>query len=517
MILLAGILTVEPPLPVPGQAITLRYKPDHAGDRGVFAHFGFNGWNLPVGGPGADATDTLGKLDHFAHRSMTRNAVTGDFELTLTLPIEARALHAAFCWNDCGSGDWDNNDRKDYFWPIVFPYIGPILTWNEHTPATSGVVVSFEHPVGSDPAWIRYQAAGQAAQLLESVPGASMHRFELTGLKAGTLYTYQVGVGKQFASAIYTFKTLTDEAPHFVLFGDAQDNGLDGEFARISAALVTTQKDADFVVSTGDLPWNDHPGDWWTFFDKGRALMATKVFMPVLGNHDTPTVNSNPDHSSFVHYFALPSVSAEHAYYRFDVGPARFFGLNSERAPEFESGGVQHEWLKRELNERRREAESSEGPLWTFVYWHIPPFNAGARHGSQQVQTRPLTRLFDGIVDWSFSGHEHLAQRFVPLQMAKGFPVPVDAYGTEADRGVGYLVVPGAGVHPETTLTTSGADDLRAWLAFPRLSAGGLRVEGFSGFARVDLTGPDVVLSTFGVAPDATPAVEPKDRLTYRK
>src|SRR5690606_32190101 len=136
---------IVPHLVRPGQSVLLTYQPSHVPAETVYVHYGFNGWNLRTFGDGAGREESNGNIDYFLRRQMAYNYIKDRYEIEIEVPSAARALHYAFCWNFCSSGEWDNNSKNDYSWPIVFPYIGPLLSWDEGTDPSSGVVVSFEN------------------------------------------------------------------------------------------------------------------------------------------------------------------------------------------------------------------------------------------------------------------------------------------------------------------------------------------------------------------------------------
>jgi hypothetical protein len=510
-------ISVTPSNPRPGDHVRLTYENPAVAGRAVFVHFGANGWNLRLPGPGAGQEIEQANLSYFRHEPMTYDAATHRYAFELDLPRDARALHFAFCWDGCNSGEWDNNNKRDYAWPVTFPYIGPVLTWNQATAPESGVVVQFENTWVA-PGWVEFGPVGGATRRVASVAGLR-HRFALTGLTPDTTYEYRVGVGLA-VSERYRFKTAKrpDDLQRlsFAVFGDAQDNGEDGRFAKLTAELASRQADVDFVLSTGDLPWNDHPGDWWTFFDKARPLFATHVVMPVVGNHDTPSVDSDSNHRSWLRYFALPETDADQGYFTFKYGKAAFYGMNSERPRELAPGGRQYEWLVDRL--RERDGEVSGPTSWTFAYWHIPPFNAGARHWQQQYDKRDAAALFEGLVDWHFGGHEHLYQRFQPLVDVAGAARPVARYGTAAGQGVGFLVVPASGVAGGTALARGATHpELRERLAYPRLAAGTDEVASPIGYTRVDLDGSRITLRVFMLPESGNGAAVVVDQVQYDK
>jgi hypothetical protein len=499
-----GRVAVKPELIVPGANIRIEYNNPKLIKTSVFIHYGFNGWNLPLSGTGAGSAIDQNNKNYYMHSQMIWDEKNELYYVRIFVPTDARALHMSFCWDSCHNGQWDNNEKNDYAWPIVFPYIGPILTWNEKTPPSSGIVISFE---SGQPAvaWLEYGMSGvQKPKIKIMSPIGVGHRFELKSLLPDTFYSYRVGSGKSFKSAEFKFKTAKSftnlKNLSFLVFGDAQDNGEDGVFSKLAKDMAVRHSDIDFVLSTGDLPWNDNPGDWWTYFDKGRTLFARHVVMPTIGNHDTPTVNSSPDHRSFVRYFDLPYVTKERVFYQFNFATAHFYALNSERPNEMAEGGIQYMWLDSQLKKRDFQIHKSEGELWSFAYWHIPPFNVGARHGSQQIISRDLASLFDGVIDWHFGGHEHLYQRTKPLKFfsPQRDPIIMESYGNRKNDGVGYLVVPSSGVAGSSELFPySSHPEHRKRLAFPAVNNSVNNISPMIGYTRVDIVDSAIILQVF--------------------
>ncbi len=510
-------VSVEPAVLVPGASATITYRNSAVKNQDVYIHYGFNGWNMQLSGPGAGQEIDLGNANYFKRIRMQRTSVVGEFRSVIVVPNDARALHFVFCWQKCVPGQWDNAAGKDYNRPLTFPYIGPLLTWNDHTKPDTGLVISFEHSQAGE-GWITFWKDQAPSKSLTSSGPGSMRRFELDGLEPDTTYNYQVGMGSEFSSQVYSFKTLPAEDSlnklSFLVFGDAQDNGETGRFSSVAQRMFAEHADAQFILSTGDLPWNDKPGDWWSFFDKAKDLFAHKVVMPAIGNHDTPGNGSNANHDSFQHYFNHPGIKAGTAHYRFDVGPATFFAMNSERPIELREQGVQYNWLKQHLNTSDNRPYPAE-QRWKFAYWHISPFNAGNRHWRGQNVYRAPTRMFDQEIDWHFGGHEHLYQRMKPIQMGSSQPVTVGEYGTDRDQGTGYIVVPSGGAFPESQLApVTRSWELRALLAFPVVPSSVNTVPAFAGFSRVTIDGSQIQLRTFSVVDTVSQVV---DEVTYTK
>jgi hypothetical protein len=229
--------------------------------------------------------------------------------------------------------------------------------------------------------------------------------------------------------------------------------------------------------------------------------------MPAPGNHDTPGVGSSPDTTHFEELFGPAT------YHAFNAGHAAFIALNSERPNDFAmSGGEQHAWVSAQLSNG-----DIAGADWLFAFWHIPPYNAGDRHWSEQGSFRDLTALFDGVVDWVFCGHEHLYQRTLPLRYNAQI---ANAYGRGPSDGVGYLIVPPAGVWPGTELIPH--DDPKGYyrdrLAYPQVAPPSNTAPSEVGFVIVELEGKTIALTTWGMGTIETPLpAHVVDQASYTK
>ena len=483
---------VSPPDALPGQSVTLVYSGLLDDREQLVAHYGFNGWNLAADGlqSQVDGYDTA----WFAEVDMV--AAGDGFEVTLDLPEEARALHVAF--TDPDAGEWDNNGGLDYHWAFGGPYAGPWLTWNEVAGPASGVVVNWQ----SSEACLGVVEYGDTEELGSWVAGDVMdtvHHLVIPDLEPDTAYFYRVRGSSGVLDAVRSFRTAPAESAglRFVALGDMQDEGESQRWSEVADAVLSEQGDAAFLLVTGDMPADDEPGHWWTFFDKGRELLAGRVMMPAVGNHDTPSVNTDEDTSSFLRYFELPG---DEAWYAFDYGDVRFVALSSENET-FGAGQQQYVFVQEAL-------EGADGPV--FAAWHRPPYNAGSRHGAEQSDTRPVTALFDGAVDWVLCGHEHFYQRMVPIRFDTQ-AAPSGQYGRAGEDGVGYLVVPPAGNDPSGNLFDAGSvfADARPLLAWPEVGEEDGTAPSEIGFVVIEVTPDGIAVETYAMG-DLDVVTEPR-------
>ena len=497
----------------PGDVVTVRYEGALADSEGVTMRYGWNGWvDLPrtkglVGAPDPYGTDLF-----YAQAAMTADG--SGHSLDLTLPQGARSLHMVFLADD-RPGELDDNEGLEYHHALVFPYIGPFLTWNDQARPANGVVVSFET---SEPC-LGVIALGTGEEPLRLIAGQaqdSLHHFELSDLEPDTEYFYQVHSSAGRSSEVFSFRTAPAQSDslEFVVLADVQDNGAENDrWPSVAQAILQERGDAAFVLAVGDLAADDRPGWWWRFFDGGRDLFASVPLLPVVGNHDTPFSASNSDVTSFTRYFDLPQAWGSEVCYAQDYGPARFLLLSSETPEEFEVGGVQRDWLEQELlatwDGTERVVE------WVFAAWHHPPYDIGGRFAKDQSTYRPITELCDGYVDWVFTGHEHIYQRFAPVRYEAQ---AAGAYGIGPEDGVGYLVTPAAGdslwsylVNPE-----SPDADARPLLSFPELDEEVTETDVEHGFLTVSIDGPSIVIESWGMG-DSEQPMDPwlRDSVSY--
>lgn len=483
---------VTPIAPQPGDTITIHYRGEHAAQAQLWIRYGFNGYNQVESIDEYIEWYHVGNWDYYLEAEMA--PVLDGFDFELEVPHDARAIQFNFFFDDAGETVWDDDDGRGYNQSLIFPYIGPILTWNDATAPDDGVVIGFETSV---PCLGRVEY-GPTETLGTTVIGderGHMHHFVLTGLDPDTPYHYRVRDCAGHVSEIFTFSTAPAGAEDlsFAVLADMQDNG-DGarRWDEVATEVIQGHPDIAFWLAAGDLPTDEVPGDWWTFFDKARELLAAKVIVPAVGNHDTPTDQSMDTCENFLRYFDLPTSTARDGVYRVDVGPVAVLTLNSEVLSEFETDQEQYLWAAEQLD------QVDPDTAWVFAQWHVPPYNMGDRFDIlHQGAVRQTTELFQGRVDWVFTGHEHLYQRMLPIQFDAQVALSGD-YGVGPDDGVGYMVLPTSGIEPRYGIRTpdSPAAYLRDLVAFPHIGAGAAVADSEIGFVVVTVTGDTIALQT---------------------
>jgi hypothetical protein len=278
-----------------------------------------------------------------------------------------------------------------------------------------------------------------------------------------------------------------------------QDHGEDNRWGEVAAEVLASHPEVAFVVLPGDLVNELSPGQWWTFFDRGRDLFSWLPLVTSPGNHDTPGYSSSTDTSDYEHYFVNPTAADEHGvFYSLDYGRVHLMSFNSEdRAACNPPDGEQAIWAEEDV------ASVWDGgvrqPAWVFAQWHIPAYDVGSRHHYDSHEYRRLTVLLEGTVDWVFMGHEHLFQRMSPIQN-DAVAAPSGLYGIGPDDGVGYIVTPPAGNNPHDRVIAADDPDAAelALVAAPEIGDSEY-VESEVGYLTVDVTATTLRIRTWGL------------------
>jgi hypothetical protein len=154
---------------------------------------------------------------------------------------------------------------------------------------------------------------------------------------------------------------------------------------------------------------------------------------PSAGNHEYDT----PGAAGYFGYFGSRAGPSGLGYYAYSLGAWRVIVLNSEIGAS--AGSAQASWLRAELAENQTSC--------TAAYWHRP-FASSGPHGDN-TDMRDLFRiLYEGGVEFLVSGHDHLYERFSPM----------DPDGrSDQSRGVRQFVV-GTGGTPLSQPATARAN-----------------------------------------------------------
>src|SRR5690606_22071913 len=154
----------------------------------------------------------------------------------------------------------------------------------------------------------------------------------------------------------------------------------------------------------------------------GRFEASTR---PSPGNHDYDTDDGAPFYEYFSYFDERPELRGK-GYYSFRFAGWHVVALNS--LIPMADGSAQLEWLETDL---RANADSS----CTLAYWHHPLYSSGLRSLMPWYRGRKTAELWETLfahgADVVVNGHEHLYDRFVPL----------DARGEPAENGIRQFTV----------------------------------------------------------------------------
>lgn len=181
--------------------------------------------------------------------------------------------------------------------------------------------------------------------------------------------------------------------------GDIADCSLKG--AALTAKLIERQRGT--VAAIGDTAYptgsasdytNCYQPTWGHF--KGRTR-------PALGNHEYATGSAAAYFAYFGRKAAPPS-----GYYSYRLGGWHVVVINSncDRIGGCGPGSTQFRWLKADL--------AGHPARCTLAYWHSPRFSSGP-HGSDETMQPIWAALAKAGADVVLNGHDHLYQRFAPL------------------------------------------------------------------------------------------------------
>jgi hypothetical protein len=183
----------------------------------------------------------------------------------------------------------------------------------------------------------------------------------------------------------------------------ARDGGANTEATaklidRISDGIVFTAGDNAYFDATAADFANCYAPRWGRF--RNRTY-------PAPGNHEYQ-INSAP----YFDYFGERAGLRGDGFYSYSLGNWHIIALNSniDAGP----GSPQLAWLTRDLQDNKR-VQNATGAKCTLAYWHHPLFTSGPSAGSNAVMLPVWRVLHEYGVDVVVNGHDHLYERFEPM------------------------------------------------------------------------------------------------------
>jgi uncharacterized protein (TIGR03437 family) len=282
------------------------------------------------------------------------------------------------------------------------------------------------------------------------------YRADVTGLKAGSTYQYQVAMDGQVLAAdpvLNSFTTPTTGNFSFLVVGDTGNDSAD-QMAILQRLLG--EPDVSKVIHVGDIAYDSgsFPQFEQNYFQIYAPMMSRTPFFTAPGNHEYMTNFAAP----YLAVHAAPASSVPAAdlgrYYSFDQGDAHFTALDSNLLGTA-AGSRMLAWLDADLAATQK--------FWKIVFLHHPPYPTGAHLGDPLCVL--VQQLVNPIVEKHFvplvlAGHEHGYERSYPLvnnQVAAAGTVST-TYVISGGGGAGTVAV---GTLPQTALALSVHNYLR--------------------------------------------------------
>lgn len=224
----------------------------------------------------------------------------------------------------------------------------------------------------------------------------------------------------------------------FAAVGDSRTNV--GVWNNIST--LTNNRNPAFVVFNGDIvDTGSSASQWNAWFDNGTNLIGNKLILHAQGNHDVAAA------SYYQNIFDLPKNNTPQTelYYSVEYGEAVFICLNSETPGDT----AQYNWLKATL-------AANASKKWKIISFHRPFYTVGPHAGEMDAYWNTWFKAFDDYgVDLILTGHDHLYERFKPINRNVSTTNAVANYGSQANEGRCQVVCGGAGAPLYTAGTSS--------------------------------------------------------------
>lgn len=233
----------------------------------------------------------------------------------------------------------------------------------------------------------------------EEWEGNYMHKAYVSGLTAGTAYTYTITAGADTADGSFATDD-ADDSVNFIVVGDVQASDFENfEVGRkVVDKAFEIMPDAEFYATLGDYT-NDSTNEEWDFYSQSfGAINMNTTHVPVTGNHDS-------NKGWFNAMFALDtseSVQTNNGVnYSFDYGNVHVAVVNTNDLIAISN--AQLNWLRNDMN--------STDADWKVVFMHKSPYSLGKdiKWPDACYLQESLAAVCDETnVDLVMSGHDHM-------------------------------------------------------------------------------------------------------------
>jgi len=294
---------------------------------------------------------------------------------------------------------------------------------------------------------------------------------------------------------------------------------------RDSIYAEAKRSEVNFILNTGDMPYNgQRPSHWETFLKENRVerpLLLEFPYIPVVGNHER--VNDSK--------YGLPNYQAIFPYPQFhvlDFPDAALFVVDSnliidqyefvdddEQNRLFEKWFVsddsaQPAWLERELASRNK--------TFKMVAMHHPPISFGKHHGDWSKisfgrnlndKRQQLLELFiKHEVQVVFCGHEHLYEHNT-LQYSSD--------GDKRQREIHFIVSGGGGVPLQDVKDAQTLERFRQNYRDVGLDVLSVKQENVFHYCLVNIDSDQIRIEVFEVTGNSAQPVKLMDKIHIPK
>ncbi len=213
-----------------------------------------------------------------------------------------------------------------------------------------------------------------------------------------------VGLACAFVLAGGSDSSGATRPPTLIAVGDIASCSSNGD--ERTAALVSTLPGTIAVL--GDIAYeNGTARDFADCFNPSWGRFVPRI-RAALGNHEYNTGTA----AVAIDLFGLPS----QGWYSYPLGAWHVIVLNSNcsRVGGCARGSPQWRWLRNDL--------AAHPNRCTLAYWHHPRFSSGV-HGSDTAYAPFWDLLARARADVVLGGHDHVYERFAPLEGIRSFVV----------------------------------------------------------------------------------------------
>lgn len=244
-----------------------------------------------------------------------------------------------------------------------------------------------------------------------------IHTAYVSGLTPGKTYEYRIRTGKK-ATEWMPLTPISGNSFKAMVFPDSQSSDY-RVWAQTADPAWQRNPDAAFFINMGDLVDNGQDASQWNaWFDVVRPFAEKIPVVPVMGNHETYTLNwkvRRPE--AYMRLFSLPDNGYKNypnRFYSFDVGDVHFVVLDTmfTEMKDFEPNlqKDEMEWFQKDMARHRKK--------WNVVLMHKDPLQYAftpnpkrqypARAEGFSTEGRAWMPLFDEYgVDLVLSAHLH--------------------------------------------------------------------------------------------------------------